>query len=342
MQQRTSRTRRIRAVLGGLCLFAASCAGATDGAGLVEPPTTTVTPRQVAPDETRSTVEPETPTPDAVTAPAPAVIIDALGSIRTVPSAGDGTETAQRTVPGANAVVTTLGCTTSTGCEPADLAAWAENQIDVVNLATAAAGVDGVDILSDHATALLAAGVSSVGYGETLNSALEPTILGSADRPVAIYGISLAPDIPLELIATNATPGIAAGTDAADFLVERVADSLAAGQNTIVMVDWGQIDDRAPTEAELAQLDPFIRVGADAIVGHGSDFLQRFERIERTAIAFNLGNALTRNDEPLRRDTAVFRIQLEDTGDEACLLPATGTEDSVSLDGPETPDCQSS
>ena len=82
--------------------------------------------------------------------------------------------------------------------------------------------------------------------------------------------------------------------------------------------------------------------GADAIVGHGSDFLQRFEKIDETAIAFNLGNALTANDEPLRRDSAVLRIQLEEAGDFTCLLPAEGSEFGIVLDDPAGAGCQTS
>ena len=357
MSRNTPLLRRLRVAGIGLGLFAVSCSSATE---VAEPPTTTETPRQVAPDETTSTTS-SAPTPTTTTTtttvapPAPPVIIDALGSIRTLPGStapsgvadtsdesDEATDDAVTNVSATNVTVTTLGCTISTDCAPEDLADWAAGEVDVVNLATSAAAVDGVDVLDEHSAALGANGVSSIGYGETLNAALEPMIVRGSDRPVAIYSISLATDLDSEVIATNTTPGIAAGPVAFDFLVERVADSRAAGQSTVIMVDWGQIEDRAPSEEEVEQIQPFIRVGADAIVGHGSDFLQRFEKIDETAIAFNLGNALTANDEPLRRDSAVLRIQLEEAGDFTCLLPAEGSEFGIVLDDPAGAGCQTS
>lgn len=350
MPRRTPRLRRVSAVCAALGLFVASCSSGTE---VAEPVTTTETPRQVAPEETTTTAADPTTTTSTTTStttttapPAPPLIIETLGSIRSLPDAASATaedtgeqRTSEQRV-GTDAVIITLGCTTSSGCEPADLAAWAAAQVDVVNLATSAATVDGVDVLDAHFQTLALAGVDSLGYGETLNAALEPTILRSTDRPVAVYSISLDADVDPDVIATSETPGIAAGPDAFDFLVERIADSRAAGQRTMIMVDWGQIDDRAPSEDEIELIEPLIAVGADAVIGHGSDFLQRFERIDQTAVAFNLGNAVTTNDDPLRRDTAVFRFEDEEAGNFTCLLPAAGGALGPVVDSAGAQSCQ--
>ena len=81
-----------------------------------------------------------------------------------------------------------------------------------------------------------------------------------------------------------------------------------------------------------------IDAGANAIIGHGSDFLQRFDQVSTGVVAYGLGNAVPASAEPLRRDTSVLRLEFDRPGT-SCLLPATATESGPSLDDEATLDC---
>ena len=324
-------------------LLAAGCSN--DPIPAAQPTQTTVAqPRVVAePDPTTTSTTTTTTTTTTEAPPPPDVDVSLLGSVRSLPgtdTADEDAETDAVTVLNEDsATIASLACTVSTGCEPTDLAAWSANMLDVVNLATSAAAVDGSTVLDDHSAALLASGVATIGYGATLSEALEPAIVGDPDRPIAVYTISLAEGLPPELVATDTSPGIVAGDDALDLLVDQALLSQDAGQRVIVIMDFGRLEDRAPQARELDHVLTVVDSGVDAIVGHGSDFLQRFERIDETSVAFSLGNAVTNTEIPLRRDGAVFRFTVREDGTSACLLPATASASGLSMDDPETTDC---
>ena len=273
--------------------------------------------------------------------PVPPLVADValIGSIRTVPD-GSTTEENLRSTGATDAVIASLACTRSTGCEPTDLATWAANEVDVLNLATSRAALDGATLLSDYADVLLASGVATVGFGANLTEALTPVILGSGERPIAVYAISLAVDLPESLVATATSPGVAGGPAALTQLTGQIGESLDDGQAVIVITDFDRLDDRSPQPLAIEQIETLVDAGANGVVGHGSDFLQRFERIDQTAVAFGLGNAATNSGEPLRRDTAVLRFSLTPGGTTACLLPATGGPEGIQIDDPTVSTCQ--
>lgn len=348
MSRNVRRSKWSRQLIATVVILGAAATGCAqnDPPPIAQPVTTTQPPREVAEPETTTTttattttVEPSTPS---------TISVSVLGSIRSLPtddpensagSAAADADAARSTRDTNDATIASLGCTESSGCEATDLAAWAANNIDAVNLATSAAAADGADVLDEYSAALIASGVSTIGYGPTLPEALIPAIVGGADRPVAIYGISLDENLSPDLVASDIGPGVAAGEEALDLLLEQIARSQDADQHVVVMMDFGRLEDRAPAPLELEQVQVVVDAGVDAIVGHGSDFLQRFERIDQTAVAFSLGNAVTDTDVELRRDTAIFRLNFEEGRPIACLLPASGGASGVTLDDPTTPDC---
>ena len=356
MSRLTSWSRRPRHFLAAsivLCFLAVSCSSAPAPVG--EPaPTTEAQPREVAePETTTSTSTTSTEPP-----PPPSISLSILGSLRSLPSSQDAvvgavdptatdetaTTVAAPIIPAPailadDATVASLACTRSSGCEPTDLAAWAANTLDAVNLATSAAVVDGTEVLDEHAAALLASGVATIGYGPSLDEALEPVIVGANNRPVAMYGISLAEGLPAESIASTTGPGIVAGGDAFELLVEQISLSQDSGHHVVVFVDFGRLEGRAPTPTDVELVLAVVDSGADAIVGHGSDFLQRFERIDQTAVVFSLGNAVTDTDNALRQDTAIFSLTFATDGTSSCLFPATGSAVGVAMDDPDILDC---
>ena len=210
----------------------------------------------------------------------------------------------------------------------------------MLNLATGRAALDGATVLNEYTGALLASGIATVGFGANLNEALAPAIVGSSESAIAIYGISLADDLTPSLIATNTSPGIAGGLDAIDLLVDEVEASIEAGRTVVIVADFDQADDRSPSTSALDNVQTLADAGADVIVGHGSDFLQRFERLDQTTVVFNLGNAVVETDEALRRDTAILRFSVAEDTTTTCLVPATGGPDGLSIDDPSSQDCQ--
>ncbi len=321
-------------LLCAVFFVATACSGGNDN--IAVPVTTTEEPRQIVEPETTSAQPTTTTTTEAP--PPPVAEIHVLGSLRTIPAASGPTATSP-VLAVDDATIASLACTRSSGCEPTDLAAWAANTLDVVNLATSAGGVDGLAVLDEHAAALVASGIATAGYGADLASAVEPAIVGDPDVPLAVFAVSLAEGLPTELVATETTGGIAAGEDALAEIVALLDAPPVGYAHTAVIVDFGLVEGRAPSEEVSAQVQLLVDAGVDAVVVHGADFLQRFERIEETAVAFSLGNAATATTEPLRRDTAILRLVFEEQASNACLFSATGSEIGVGMDDPSLTDC---
>ena len=343
-----------------ISIIAASCSGTepaelaqtTEPAAESAESTSTSAPTATEPTSTESTTTTTTTTTSTTTStttttaaplPASAVVVDTLGSIRSVPTTAEGgpgnADATEPTPLDNDATIYSLGCTRSTGCDPTDLAIWAANLADAVNLATRDAAIDGADVLSEHQAALLQGGVTSFGFGVNLTEALRPAITGGVDRPTAFFGLSVASDLTPDLIATDLNPGIVAGAEAITLLGEEIEASQEEGFHTIVVVDFGDPEARAPSQTDLELAQTVVNLGADAVVGHGSDFLQRFERLGETTVAFGLGNAVTTTDQALRSDTAVFRVIFADADPVSCLLPGVGSPTGVIIDDPSNLDC---
>ncbi len=329
---------RTAGALLALSLLASACSGPEEAS---ETSTTTAQPREVAAPtttETTTTTTTEPPIP-------PPMVIHATGSIRSAATidpaaAQDRTEAEVAPVLATDqATIASLGCAPSTGCATNDLASLAANRVDALNLATRAATVDGIDSLESTASTLAVSGISTFGYGATIAEAATPVIITADGRSAAILGFSASSDVPAEMIATETTPGILAGPDALEALTEQIELSQANDVAVIVFIDWALLDARAPTEDELATVEELVGIGADVVIGHGSDFLQRFERVDETWVAHSLGNAVTSTEQALRRDTALLRMTFDEPGTEACLLPAQGSADGVSMDNPDEVDC---
>ena len=325
------------ALLVGAVLVTA-CSTATP---VAEPSTTSADARDVA--EPGSSVAATTTTSTTTTTSeppiAPAAIVHVLGSIRSTPVNRDVSADLAPVLLDDDSTIASLGCAPSTGCETSDLASWSANELNALNLATLAATTDGLQALDGAAEALALSGTATFGYGATIDEAATPAIVGSDDRPVALFGYSAASGLADGMAATETGRGILAGPDAVAVLSERILESKAAGEFVVLFIDWALVESRAPTEAELATIETFTALEVDVIVGHGSDFLQRFEQVDQTSVVYNLGNAATTTDVALRRDTALLRLTVDELGSRTCLIPGEGGPDGVAMDDPTTFDC---
>lgn len=290
-----------------------------------------------SPDPTlgRTASDPQTSEPAAVPDDGDAIetptagarnVVHVLGSVRGTP-AEDAWETAIPVVDGDLATIASVNCNLGDNCDIEAIADWAEGRIDVVNLATSA-NVLSPESLLDLQLALEERGVAVVGFGSSRQGAERPFVFVAEDVSISVHAVSLSAVTDVE--ATDDGPGIA-GPQSFDAVLQAVTDSSEAEQGVVVVVDWSGLDDRAPGAVETDAAEQLIDAGASAIIGHGSDFLQRFDQVGGGVVAYGLGNAVPASEEPLRRDTSVLRLEFDRPGT-SCLLPATATEAGPSLD----------
>ena len=255
-------------------------------------------------------------------------ILHVLGSIRPITGPAPDWQTIMPPLTNDNATIASLGCTpTNEGCTSADVAAWAMGGIDLVNVATSKAA-DERETLAEFIQDATTEGLNVVGYGLNLASAVNGVSVGTPGSPISVHAISVTASD--DASAGPDTPGIA-GPSAFDALLATIADRQSTGHGVVVIVDSGSLDDRAPSPSQIADIERLIDAGVDAIVGHGSDYLERFDHVGSSSVAYGLGNAVIDTTEPLRTDSAVLRLEFDSPG-RACLLPSTASAVGPMLD----------
>jgi len=262
-----------------------------------------------------------------------APLIHVLGSIRSIadPTVSFGVDASP--VVGDLATVASIGCA-PTSCPASAVAAWADGEVEILNVATTLAASEGSGPLGAYVSEISLQGVTTIGYGETVNEAVSPVIFSNGGQEIAIHAISLGENTSA---ATESSPGVA-GASAIDLLRESIISNRDDGRGVVVLIDWGALEARAPTAEQVADVEQIVNAGADAIIGHGSDFLQRFDLVGQSAVAYSLGNASITTPDPLRADTAIMRLEF-DTPGRSCLLPATAGPSGPSLDNAEQTVC---
>ena len=254
-------------------------------------------------------------------------VVHVLGSVRSTPVETDVWQEEVPIVGSDLATVASVNCNLADDCDLNTIADWAEGRVDVINLATSASVLT-ADELLELTDILEARGVAVVGFGPDQSSAERPFTFVNQDLTVSIHALSVVA-VP-EVQATGETAGIA-GPESLDAVLDAVAVSRDAEQGVVVLLDWGGLEERAPSTNETDIVERLIGAGANAVIGHGPDFLQRFDQVGGGVAAYSLGNAVSAVDEPVRRDTAVLRLEFARPG-RSCLLPATATSQGPTLD----------
>lgn len=285
-------------------------------------------------DESAQTLETNDGSDDPVEA-SNANVVQVLGSVRSSPVDAVDWQEQIPTIESDLATIASLSCDLGADCDAESIAAWAQGRVDVVNLATSA-NVLALDQLALVQETLENVDVAVVGFGANLEAAESPFVFANGDVAVSIHAVSLAA-VP-EVSANDQSGGIA-GPDSFAAVLEAVANSREAEQGIVVMVDWGGLEQRAPDESQIDAVEQLIESGADAVIGHGSDFLQRFDQIGSGVAVYGLGNAVSTSAEPLRLDTSVFRLEFARPG-RSCLLPATASPQGPALDEPANSTCE--
>lgn len=297
--------------------------------------TQSLTARQAA-DPIEGTLDPNRTTTSIsrTTVPAANMTLHVLGSVRSITDASANWQSDIPLVGNDVATIASLGCDpTDPDCTSSMVAGWAKGGVDLLNVATAEAAAAGAS-LPAFVEELDGEGLTVLGYGLNRASAVSGVTVGN-ESAISLHAISLNADD--EASAGVDSPGIA-GPSAFDALLDAVADRQATGLAVVVLVDAGSIDDRAPNAAQIESIQRLVDLDVDAVIGHGSDFIQRFDRIDQSTVMYNLGNAVVDTSDVLRTDSAVLRLEFGTPG-RACLLPSTATALGPILDDVSVQSC---
>lgn len=321
-------------------LLVTSCSSATPSRTVQSPGDSPATTRN--PDLGRTITDPATgdvtnaaPSTDPLDTDADRNVVHVLGSVRSTPTDAQAWQVNIPIVESDLATIASVNCNLVDDCDIEAIADWAEGRVDVINLATSA-NVLSVDELAEFTDLLEARGVAVVGFGTDRNSAERPFVFVNGDLTISIHSVSLeaVPDVQ----ATEDAAGIA-GPQSFDAVVEAVMASRDAEQGVVVIVDSGRLEQRAPSPTQTSIVEQLIDAGANAVIGHGPDFLQRFDQIGGGVAAYGLGNSVSASADPLRRDTSILRLEFARPG-RSCLLPATASGAGPALDDLSVLSCE--
>lgn len=206
--------------------------------------------------------------------------------------------------------------------EPQITSAIADWGVDVLSLANNHAMDFGSAGLFDSLAAVKAAGMASVGAGETLEASLQPHIREIGGNRIAFFGVSthlpggsaagdsrpgIAPvrvsnRYAIDPITLQETPGMAPYVqteivrDDQDRLCSAIAEAAAATDLVVVNIHWGvPLGWTASHQNELADYQrplahAMVDAGASAIIGHGPHAIQSVEIHRGSAILYSIGN----------------------------------------------------
>jgi poly-gamma-glutamate synthesis protein (capsule biosynthesis protein) len=162
---------------------------------------------------------------------------------------------------------------------------------------------------------LQGAGVATVGAGETLADALQPTVVERHGLRLAFVAVTLHNND-----RAAAGPGGAVAyvheSQWRDLVLPavRAARALPAVDFVIASVHWGRefAPHPQPEQRELGHL--LVDAGADVVLGHHPHVIQDIERYGRAVIAYSLGNFLFDQPPPTRRQTLLLQVALQRLG----------------------------
>jgi hypothetical protein len=159
--------------------------------------------------------------------------------------------------------------------------------LSVAVLANNHAGDAGLEGLEDTFVNLQQAGIGSVGYGKTLEQALEPCLLERDGSTVALVALNCLTTNG-QCIATPTSPGVALLSVQT---LRRAIDNARKKSNVVIAIlHWGceQTPYPVPDQIRLGRLA--IDAGAHAVVGCHAHVIQTFERYRDRWIFHGLGN----------------------------------------------------
>lgn len=163
-----------------------------------------------------------------------------------------------------------------------------EMGVDIVSLANNHTLDFGTEALLDTITTLRENNILSVGAGEDLEAAKNPSVITIKGRSIAILGASRV--IPVtDWNATKYSPGVFTTYDPT-LLIEEIKLAKQSNDLVIVYVHWGIEKEEYPEEYQRTMAKQYIDAGADLVLGSHPHVLQGIEFYNGKPIVYSLGN----------------------------------------------------
>jgi poly-gamma-glutamate capsule biosynthesis protein CapA/YwtB (metallophosphatase superfamily) len=179
--------------------------------------------------------------------------------------------------------------------------------VDVVTMANNH-GVDfGPTGLTDTVAAIAGSRFPTVGIGPDAARAYAPHYRDVRGHRVAVLGASQIRDHTLAVwTAGPDSPGIASAYS--DRLVTAVRDARRRAEIVVVYLHWGIEGQGCPSAEQKALAARLAEAGADAVVGTHAHLLLGGGWLDRTYVAYGLGNFLWWRDGAYSNDTGVLQL----------------------------------
>jgi poly-gamma-glutamate synthesis protein (capsule biosynthesis protein) len=207
-------------------------------------------------------------------------------------------------------------------CDPAALPAMRRAGVEVANLGNNHAYDYGPTALLDSIAHLRRAGIAPVGAGRDRESALAPAVFELGGWRVAVVGLDQVVDPYPEAVATETSPGTAAGHDTG-LMLRAIRAAARVADIVVVTIHWGVELDTRPRPEQVALGRRFVAAGADVIFGHHAHRLQPMSTYRGRPIFWGLGNFVWPALSTEGATTAVARVVVRPDGSlTGRLLPA--------------------
>ena len=193
---------------------------------------------------------------------------------------------------------------------PTAFAALRAAGVDVVTMANNHGADFGATGLADSLQAITATGFPTVGIGPDSARAYAPYYRDVRGHRVAILGASQIRDHTLATwTAGPDRPGIASAYS--DRLVQAVRDARERAEIVVVYVHWGIEGQDCPSGDQRSLAARLAAAGADAVVGTHAHLLLGGGWLDRTYVAYGLGNFLWWRDDAYSNDTGVLQLTFQ-------------------------------
>ncbi|WP_444930228.1 CapA family protein [Microbulbifer sp. SSSA002] len=209
---------------------------------------------------------------------------------------------------------------------PEMLSILMEAGIDIVATANNHSGDYGPTALMEQHRWLNSTGIGHSGSGVNIEAALTPIIRSAGHLNVALFSIDATQP---RFAAGPNTPGCAHLPLTIpnlwfDNLKPRIAAAREKAQLVFVAVHWGNNNEPAPGEDEIATGHAIIDAGADAVLGTSAHNLQGVEVYRDRPIIHDAGDLLSDTIRQDFADSGIFRLHLSEKGVEQITFVPVG------------------
>ncbi|HEU5473229.1 MAG TPA: CapA family protein [Actinophytocola sp.] len=165
--------------------------------------------------------------------------------------------------------------------------------------------------LADSLAAARSAGVPTVGAGQDADAAWAPWITEANGVRIAFLGISQVHELEASWAATDERAGVAHARDR-DRAVRAVRAAREQADLVAVIMHWGKEGSDCPTAEMRSFAAALAGAGADLIAGTHAHLLLGDGWLDRTYVAYGLGNFLWWWNDAYSNDTGVLRVTVRD------------------------------